>query len=300
MEIGIVGIGKIGSGLMRRLQHAGHTVVAYDQNEANQTAITDAGATPATSLADLTTKLSPSRIVWLMIPAGKPVVSSVQELSQLLDAGDIVIDGGNSRFQDSQAHAGTLAKRDITFVDVGVSGGVAGETEGYALMAGGEVSVIKKLQPIFTALSAPRAFAHVGPVGAGHFVKMVHNAVEYGMMQAIAEGFDLLKSGPYQEIDVAAVGELWSHGTIVRSYLMELAARALARDQDLSGIASYVEDSGEGRWSVEAAVAHGVPFMVNTAALYARFNSRQPNSFAYKLLAALRQEFGGHAIKEEK
>lgn len=298
MEIGLVGVGKMGGGIMRRLGKAGHRVVASDPLAAQAT-ITAAGAEVAATLAELVKALPAPRIVWLMIPA-EAVTSAMNELLPLLSAGDIVVDGGNSYFKDSVQRATQATAHDIHFVDVGVSGGVAGEEIGYALMAGGETAAIKTLQPIFAALAAPDAFLHAGPVGAGHFVKMVHNAIEYGMMQAIAEGFDLLKQGPYSKLELAEIASLWSHGTIVRSFLMELATRALTKDGELSEIAAHVDDSGEGRWSVTTAIQHAVPFWVNTAALYSRFDSRQPDSFAAKLVAALRKEFGGHAVKKRK
>lgn len=297
MQIGLVGVGKMGAGIMRRLRVAGHGVVVYDP-AADGAAVASAGATMVADLPVLLKKLATPRIVWLMIPS-TAVSAAMQELLPLLSAGDMIVDGGNSYFKDSLKHAALAQEKGVTFVDVGVSGGVAGEKVGYALMAGGSNEAMNKLQPIFAALQAPNAFLHAGPVGAGHFVKMVHNAVEYGMMQAIGEGFDLLKRGPFEALDVAKIAELWSHGTIVRSFLMELAASALKKDGELSQIAAYVDDSGEGRWSAATAIEHAIPFFVNTAALYTRFDSRQPDSFAIKLIAALRQEFGGHSVKQK-
>ncbi len=277
----------MGGGLLRRWRAGGHTVTVFDPAP---------GVESVASLEALVHSLPSPRYLWLMVPAEK-VSDIISKLTHQLDSGDVVIDGGNSNYKDSQRHAQKLVKRGIRFVDVGVSGGVAGEERGYALMVGGEASDIAGLSNIFSALEAPGATAHVGPAGAGHFVKMVHNAIEYGMMQAIGEGFDLLKNGPIPNLDVAQVATLWSHGTIVRSFLMELAARALVSDSNLSDIASYVDDSGEGRWATEAAVESAVPFWVNTAALYARFDSRQSDLFSAKLIAALRREFGGHAVK---
>lgn len=298
MTLGLVGVGKMGGGIMRRLQAAGHQVVVYDP-AADEAVVKKAGASKADDLAALAKSVTAPRIIWLMIPA-PAVGETLQQLLPLLSAGDIIIDGGNSYFKDSQARAALCAEHQVQFVDAGVSGGVAGEERGYALMVGGEAKTLATLQPIFDALCAPNAYLHAGPQGSGHFVKMVHNAIEYGMMQAMAEGFDLLKNGPFKDLDVANVATLWSHGTIVRSFLMELAASALHKDGNLDQLAAYVEDSGEGRWSAATAIEHAVPFWVNTAALYARFDSRQPDSYALKLVAALRQEFGGHNVKKVK
>ncbi len=299
MTIGLVGLGKMGAGMTRRWLTAGHAVVAFDVNQAARQAAAADGARVVESLSELVNTVSAPRLVWLMIPAPH-VKATIKELTQLLDAGDTLIDGGNSYYKDSVAHAALLEKRGIHFIDVGVSGGIVGEQTGYALMIGGAAGVVKDLQDILVPLAAPDAHVHVGPSGAGHYVKMVHNAIEYGMMQAIGEGFDLLKSGPFNDVRVAQIARLWSHGTIVRSFLMELAASALAHEEDLSSIAPYVDESGEGRWSVQTAVEHAVPFWVNTAALYARFDSRQTDSFSAKLIAALRKEFGGHSVKKRK
>lgn len=295
MQVGLLGVGKMGGGLLRRWRQAGHQVVAYDPNLDTAAIITAAGGTVAPSIEALVQQLETPRVMWLMLPAGAAVTATIKALEQQLEPRDTVIDGGNSYFQQSQINAGRLAKRNIRFIDVGV----AGEHVGFALMVGGGEADVAAVQPLFTALAAPDAFAHVGPVGAGHYVKMVHNAVEYGMMQAIGEGFDLLKNGSYADLELPKIAQLWSHGTIVRSFLMELAAKALEKDADLSEIAGYVEDNGEGRWSVKEAVDNAVPFAVNTAALYARFSSRLPDAFSAKLIAALRQEFGGHAIKKK-
>lgn len=297
MQIGLIGTGKMGAGIMRRLVTAGHEVVAYDPAAARKN-IRSSGGIPVNSLKQLVAALNPPRTIWLMIPAAAVETTFATLLTQLA-AKDCIVDGGNSYFKDSQDRAARAKQQRLQFIDVGVSGGVAGEERGYALMAGGSSSAIKKLQPIFAALAAPEAYLHTGEAGSGHFVKMVHNAIEYGMMQAIAEGFDLLQGGPVA-IAPAAVAQLWSHGTIIRSFLMELAAKALARDEKLSAIAAYVEDNGEGRWATTTAVEQAVPFTVNTAALYARFDSRQPDAFAAKLVAALRQEFGGHTVKKKK
>lgn len=299
MEVGLIGAGKIGSGLMRRWRAAGHDVLVFDKEENTRAVAEEAGAKFAVSLSDLVHEMEAPRLIWVMIPAGRAVEEVTIELAQLLDADDVIVDGGNSYFKDSVKRAERLSKRGIGFIDVGTSGGVGGEKTGYAFMVGGEDRYVERLKPLLEAGSLPDGYAHVGPVGSGHFVKMVHNAIEYGVMQAMGEGFDLLKHGPFSDIDAAQVANLWSHGTIVRSFLMELAARALEENSDLAGIAGYVEDSGEGRWSVQTAVENAVPFWVNTAALYARFNSRQTDTFSAKLVAALRKEFGGHAVKKE-
>ncbi|MCH8748306.1 decarboxylating 6-phosphogluconate dehydrogenase [Patescibacteria group bacterium] len=298
MTIGLIGVGKMGAGLLRRWLKAGLEVYAYDQNAEAAAVVESAGGTFESSLESLIAQLNAPRVIWLMIPAGEAVRDTIGAVGKELAAGDTVIDGGNSHFGDAQRHGATLAKRDIRFVDVGVSGGLAGEVKGYALMVGGAKAQVEPLTEVFEALAAPGAYAHVGPVGAGHYVKMVHNAVEYGMMQAIGEGFHLLKDGSYPDLDLAQISELWSQGTIVRSFLMELAAQALRRDGQLSDIEAYVEDNGEGRWSVKEAVDQAVPFWTNTAALYARFDSRQAEPFSAKLIAALRKEFGGHEVKK--
>lgn len=300
MEIGLVGLGKMGKGLVTRWQKAGHTVIAFDVEESARSAAQALGVQVVATLEELVASLVSPRVLWLMIPAGEPVTQAMEQLANRLDPGDTVLDGGNTHYKESERHALKMGKRGIHFLDVGVSGGVRGEETGYALMVGGADNDVAAIKPLLTALQGPDALAHVGPAGAGHFVKMVHNAVEYGMMQAIAEGFDLLKNGPYTDLEVPAIAELWSHGTIVRSFLMELAAQALRKNPELAHIKGYVNDSGEGRWATEAAVAHAVPFWVNSAALYARFASRQDDSFANQLVAALRQEFGGHEIKPKE
>lgn len=299
MEVGLIGVGKIGVGLMRRWRAAGHNVVVFDKDPSTKGVVEAAGAKMVASLSDLVHELEAPRLIWLMLPAGAAVEEVTIELARLLDANDVMVDGGNSYFKDSMKRSERLSKRGIGFMDVGTSGGVEGEQVGYAFMVGGEGRYVDRLRPLLEAGSLTDGYAHVGSVGAGHFVKMVHNAMEYGIMQAMGEGFDLLKHGPFNDIDAAQVANLWSHGTIIRSFLMELAARALKENDDLAGVAGYVEDSGEGRWSVQTAVENAVPFCVNTAALYARFNSRQTDTFSAKLVAALRKEFGGHAIKKE-
>jgi 6-phosphogluconate dehydrogenase len=288
VKVGMVGLGRMGSGMTERLRQAGHVVQTYDPNVESS----------AGSLAELATQLEPPRHVWLMIPAGEITEHAFQELVGVLEPGDAIVDGGNSNFRDSQRRAAEARAKDVYFLDVGVSGGIWGLREGFALMAGGETEPVERLGPIFEALAPEGGFAHVGPSGAGHFVKMVHNGVEYGLMQAYAEGFELLQVSEF-DLDLAGVAELWRHGSVVRSWLLDLLARALQEDPGLEGIAGYVEDSGEGRWTVEQAIETAVPLHVITAALYARFASRQDESFAAKVNAALRNQFGGHAIKRD-
>jgi 6-phosphogluconate dehydrogenase len=286
MKLGMVGLGRMGAGMTERLEQAGHEVMTYDPNVDST----------AGSLGELVQQLEPPRHVWLMIPAGEITENAFRELLGLLERNDAIVDGGNSNFRDSQRRAGDAAERGIYFLDVGVSGGIWGLREGFALMAGGDPEPIGRLATIFEALAPKGGFAHVGPSGAGHFVKMVHNGVEYGLMQAYAEGFDLMQASEF-DLDLAGVAELWRHGSVVRSWLLDLLARALEEDPSLEGIRGYVEDSGEGRWTVEEAINSAVPLHVITAALYARFASRQDESFAAKVNAALRNQFGGHAVR---
>jgi len=288
VQLGMVGLGRMGSGMTERLGQAGHDVKTYDP---------DVESTAA-SLAELAQQLDSPRHVWMMVPAGDITQSTFQELLGILDAGDTIVDGGNSNFRDSQRRAAEGAERGVHFLDVGVSGGIWGLREGFALMAGGDPEPIGRLQPVFEALAPEGGYAHVGPSGAGHFVKMVHNGVEYGLMQAYAEGFDLMQASEF-DLDLPAVAEMWRHGSVVRSWLLDLLAQALAEDPALEGIRGYVEDSGEGRWTVEQAIDTAVPLHVITASLYARFASRQDESFAAKVNAALREQFGGHAVKRD-
>ena len=288
MKLGMVGLGRMGSGMMERLRQAGHEVQTYDPKVEST----------AGSLEELVSQLEPPRHVWLMIPAGEITEQAVDELLGILQAGDAIVDGGNSNFRDSQRRAAEARAKEVYFLDVGVSGGIWGLREGFALMAGGDSEPIERLGPIFAALAPEGGFAHVGPSGAGHFVKMVHNGVEYGLMQAYAEGFELMQASEF-ELDLAAVAELWRHGSVVRSWLLDLLGRALEEDPGLEGIRGYVEDSGEGRWTVEQAIETAVPLHVITAALYARFASRQDESFAAKVNAALRNQFGGHAVRHD-
>jgi 6-phosphogluconate dehydrogenase len=289
MKLAIVGLGKMGANMAERLRRAGHVVVGYDR---------DPDKADVGSLEEGVTALDdePRRVVWVMVPAGTPTDSTIDELSDLLSQGDLVVDGGNSNFHDSKRHAELLAQRGIGFVDAGVSGGVWGLEEGYCIMAGGGDEDIEHLRPIFEALVADDGFAHVGPVGAGHFVKMVHNGVEYALMQAYAEGYELLTAVD-MDVDVPGSLDVWRHGSVVRSWLLDLLVDGLAKDPGLSSVRGYAEDSGEGRWTVEEAIANAVPVPTISAALFARFVSRQDDSPAMKAIATLRNQFGGHDVR---
>ena len=300
MRIGMVGLGRMGASMTVRLVKGGHEVVAYDVNpEAVESAVGE-GATGASSLADLAGKLDSPRAVWVMVPAGDITQSTIDALSELLDAGDVIVDGGNSRYSDTLVRAAALADKSIALVDSGTSGGIWGLKEGYCLMVGGSDDAIARLQPIFATLAPPDGFAHVGPAGSGHFVKMVHNGIEYGLMQAYGEGFELLHKNGEFELDLAQIAEVWRHGSVVRSWLLDLAAAALQKNENLEGISDYVDDSGEGRWTLDTAIAQGVPMPSLALALFTRFASRQDELFAGKLIAALRNEFGGHALHAEE
>jgi 6-phosphogluconate dehydrogenase len=288
MQLGMVGLGRMGSGMTERLRQAGHDVKTYDPNVEST----------AASLAELAQQLDPPRHVWLMIPAGEVTENAFRELLGILEQGDAIVDGGNSNFRDSQRRAAEAVERGIHFLDAGVSGGIWGLREGFALMVGGDPDPVGRLRPIFEALAPDGGFGHVGPSGAGHFVKMVHNGIEYGLMQSYAEGFELMSASEFQ-LDLGAVAELWRHGSVVRSWLLALLARAFEQNPKLDGIRGYVDDSGEGRWTVDEAVRTAVPLPAITAALYARFASRQEESFAAKVNAALREQFGGHAVKRD-
>ena len=294
MQLGLVGLGRMGFNMRERLRAAGHEVVGYDRN---------AEVTDAASVAEMVGKLSGPRVVWIMVPHGDPTRQTVEELSGLLSAGDLVIEGGNSKFTDDQANAALLAEHGIKYLDVGVSGGVWGAKNGYGLMAGGDAEDVERAMPIFDALrpEGPRdeGFAHAGPVGAGHYAKMVHNGIEYGLMQAYAEGFELLAASDVVT-DVPATIKAWSKGTVVRSWLLDLLVNALEEDPELTELRGYVQDSGEGRWTIEEAINNAVPAPVMTAALYARFASRQEDSPAMKAVAALRNQFGGHAVQKSE
>ncbi len=299
MEIAMVGLGKMGANMARRLLQGGHRVVVTDRNaEAIETAKTD-GAVPASTLEELVTRLEAPRAVWVMVPAGGPTQSVVNGLAELLAAGDVIIDGGNSNYRDTQRRAVALAELGIHFVDVGTSGGVWGLKEGYSLMAGGSAEAIAHIRPALETLAPDpnRGWGHVGPSGAGHFVKMVHNGIEYGLMQAYAEGFEIMRAKEEFGLDLHQIAEIWRFGSVVRSWLLDLTAGALAEDQELSDIKGWVADSGEGRWTVFDSINLDVPAPVITLALQMRFVSRQDESYSAKLLAAMRNQFGGHAVK---
>jgi 6-phosphogluconate dehydrogenase len=297
MNLGFVGLGKMGLNMVTRLTRGDHHVVAYDRSADAVAQAANAGATGVSSLDALVGGLSGTRIVWLMVPSGAPTETTVSALADRLSSGDIIVDGGNTNFHDDVSRAERLATKGIAYVDAGTSGGIWGLEEGYCLMVGGDPDVCRKLEPIFLTLAPPGGYLRVGGHGAGHYVKMIHNGIEYGLMQAYAEGFDLLHASPYQ-IDAARVADLWMHGSVVRSWLLQLAARALAEDNTLAGLKAYVEDSGEGRWTVQEAIERGVPLPVITAALYTRFRSREDNPFGERLLAALRHQFGGHSVQK--
>jgi 6-phosphogluconate dehydrogenase len=320
MRIGMVGLGRMGGNLARRLMRRGHGVVVWDRDPAAIATLAGEGATPAQDLAGLVAALEPPRAVWVMLPAGEATEAALAELAGLLERGDTAIDGGNANWKDSVRRGQDYAARGLSFLDIGTSGGVWGLERGYCLMIGGPAEAVKLLDPLFAALAPgvgelprtpnrdgrdprpERGYVHAGPNGAGHFVKMVHNAIEYGMMQAMAEGFELMRQAGSEslpeaqrfDLDLADVSEAWRRGSVVASWLLDLTAMALAKDGDLSGFSGRVGDSGEGRWALQAAIETAVPAHVLSAALYARFRSRQESSFADRTLSAMRQAFGGH------
>ncbi len=296
MQIGFVGLGKMGGFMVERLLGDGHEVVAFNRSPEPVARVVAKGGRGAASLAELVAALSPPRAIWLMVPAGDTVTKMIDALAPMLAPRDILIDGGNSWYKDSALRAAALAARSLRFADCGTSGGVWGLRNGYCLMVGAEPETFKHLEPVFKSLAPPDGYAHVGKPGAGHLVKMVHNGIEYGMMQAYAEGFDILKASPYG-LDLAGIARLWNQGSVVRSWLLELAQRALEEDPGLAKIQGFVSDSGEGRWTIQEAIDRDVPAPVITLSLFERFHSRRPESFAAKLLAALRNQFGGHAVK---
>jgi 6-phosphogluconate dehydrogenase len=288
MQLGLVGLGRMGGNMRERLRAAGHEVVGFDHNP---------DISDASSLAEMVQKLAAPRVVWTMVPAGSITESTIDELSDLLSEGDIIIDGGNSKFTDDRPRAERLAPKGIGYMDCGVSGGIWGSQNGYALMVGGSAEDVAKTMPIFEALKpeGPYGFVHAGPVGAGHYTKMVHNGIEYGMMQALAEGWELLEASEYVE-NVPGAIKSWREGSVVKSWLLDLLDRALDGDPELGKLKGYAEDTGEGRWTVDEAVRLAVPLHVIAASLFTRFESRQPDSPAMKAVAALRQQFGGHAV----
>jgi len=289
MKLAMVGLGRMGGNMTKRLERDGHEVATYSRS----------GGGTASSLEELVQQLEPRRAVWLMIPAGDPTEQAMSQLLDLLEPGDVIVDGGNSNFRDSQRRAGLAQERGLGYVDAGVSGGVWGLENGYCLMVGGDSEHVTYLEPAFRTLAPEDGYAHVGPSGAGHFVKMVHNGIEYGLMQAYAEGFDIMRASEF-ELDLREIAGIWRYGSVVRSWLLELLYNAFEQEgNDLEKIAGYVEDSGEGRWTVFEAINESVPAPVIASSLFARFASRQDESFAAKINAALRKQFGGHAVKAE-
>ncbi len=299
MQLAMIGLGKMGGNMTERLLRGGHSVVAYDRSTEAVQKYAKLGATDSQSLADAVKKLTAPRIVWIMVPAGGPVDDTIAELQPTLGEGDIIIDGGNSNFHDTIRRAKALAARGISFIDSGTSGGIWGLENGYCLMVGGEKRAVLRCEPIFKALAPPNGFAHVGPSGAGHYVKMIHNGIEYGLLQAYAEGYEILEaSKDFPDFDLHAIAGLWQQGSVVRSWLNELAVRAFEKDPDLDRIKGWVADSGEGRWTVQEAIDLDVPAPVIMLSLLTRFRSRQQDSFSAKVIAALRNEFGGHAVQK--
>jgi 6-phosphogluconate dehydrogenase len=299
MRIGFVGLGRMGANMVRRLLRNGHEVVAYNRTAERTREIAGEGATPASSLEELVAKLETPRAVWVMVPAGDATEAQIHDLMNLLDPGDTIVDGGNTNFHDDVRRHAMLAERGIRYVDAGVSGGIWGLSIGFCLMVGGEADAVGPLEPIFRSLAPADGYLHVGGPGSGHYVKMVHNGIEYGLMQAYAEGFEIMHASDYT-LDLGAISGLWNHGSVVRSWLLELAERAFAANgQELDHLQGWVADSGEGRWTVQEAMDHDVPAPVITLSLQTRFRSRQDDSYAARVLAALRNEFGGHAVKTE-
>ena len=291
MKIGMVGLGRMGANMAERLRRAGHEAIGFDRNPATS---------EVASLDELVERLDRPRTIWAMVPAGDPTEETIRSLAELLDEGDLVVDGGNSYFRDSLRRADELGGRGILFCDAGVSGGIWGLAEGYCLMVGGNDEAIERLEPALIALAQEGGYAHVGPSGAGHFVKMVHNGIEYALLQGYGEGFQLLEaSAEFPDLDLTQIAEVWRHGSVVRSWLLDLAGLALEQDPGLEAIRGFVEDSGEGRWTVNEAVRSGVPVPAIADALFARFDSRDDDPFAMKLIAALRQQFGGHGVVKE-
>lgn len=298
MKVGFVGLGRMGANMVKRLLRDKHEIVGFDPNENTRQEVEEHGAQTAISLEELVKKLEPPRIVWVMVPAGKITESTIEALYELLEKDDIVIDGGNSFYKDSLRHAETLNKKNIYFLDAGTSGGIWGLKVGYCLMVGGDEDIFKKVEPIFKTLAPENGYAYMGPSGSGHFVKMVHNGIEYAMLQAYAEGFEIMAAKKNFSLDLSRISNLWNHGSVIRSWLLELAESAFQKDPNLEAIKGYVEDSGEGRWTVAEAISEDVPAPTITLSLLERFRSRQPESFSAKVIAALRNEFGGHAVKK--
>lgn len=297
MEIAVIGLGRMGGNMVRRLLQGGHRVVAWDRDAGAVDKLVKEGAVGASSLADVVSKLSGPRAVWVMVPAGAPTENTINELAGLMSANDIIIDGGNSNYKDSIRRSKELAEKKLRFLDAGTSGGIWGLEVGYCLMVGGDKSAYEQILPALTTLAPKDGLDYFGTAGAGHYCKMVHNGIEYAMMQSYAEGFELLKECEYK-YDLKKVTHVWNHGSVVRSWLCELAERAFDKDPQLSGLKAYVDDSGEGRWTVDEGIRLGVSLPTIALSLFARFASREENAFSLRVLAALRNEFGGHAVKK--
>ncbi len=302
MELGMIGLGRMGSNMTRRLLAGGLRVVVYDSVKAAVETLMAPGAIGSSSITDLVEKLAQPRAVWLMVPSGEPTDSTVNTLTEILSPGDTVIDGGNSYYKDSMHRAMVLAQKGVAFLDAGVSGGIWGLEEGYSLMIGGEKSVFRRMEPVFQTLapSPQQGYGYVGPSGAGHFVKMVHNGIEYGLMQAYAEGFELMQAKQEFDLDLHQIAEIWRSGSVVRSWLLDLTAASLEEDPKLESIQAYIEDSGEGRWTVQESIELAIPIPIIAHSLQARFRSRQSQPFGARLLAALRRQFGGHPVQRRQ
>ena len=299
MDIGMIGLGRMGGDMARRLMRGGHRVVVYDSQPEAVQALVDEGADGASSIEELAGQLPSLRVVWVMVPSGEPTESTIDALADALSPEDVIIDGGNSNYKDSVRRAASLAERGLFFMDAGTSGGIWGLEEGYSIMVGGDPEVFRRLEPVFQTLApgSDRGYGRVGPAGSGHFVKMVHNGIEYGLMQAYAEGFELMRAKEEFGLDLAQIAGVWRYGSVVRSWLLDLTAAALDEDPALETIQAYVEDSGEGRWTVQESVDLNVPTPVISLSLQARFRSRQEQPFGARLLAAMRNQFGGHAVR---
>jgi len=298
MQIGMVGLGKMGANMTTRLIKGGHAVVVYDRSADAVAQAASGGATSSTGLRDLCGKLGSPKVVWIMVPSGKPTDDTIDELCAILSKGDVIVDGGNTNWKDGIAAYERCKVKGVSLVDAGTSGGIWGLKEGYCLMVGGDDAAVATCEPIFKTLAPPNGYAHVGPAGAGHFSKMVHNGIEYGLMEAYGEGFEILETSPF-DFDLEQVAGIWRYGSVVRSWLLELAVLAFEADPGLKDIRGYVDDTGEGRWTVQAAIDQNVPAPVITLSLMQRFVSRQEESFSAKVIAALRNQFGGHAVKTE-
>jgi len=298
MKIGFVGLGKMGGRMVERLMNEGHAIVAYDPIEAALKEAEMKGAIPVCSFEELVERLETPRAVWIMVPSGGPTEETIASLSSLMEAGDLIIDGGNSFYKDSMKRAQELGNRGIAFLDAGTSGGVWGLEIGYCLMVGGEKEAFKQVEPVFKTLAPEEGYARVGPSGAGHFVKMIHNGIEYALLQGYAEGFEIMNAKEELKLDLAKISHLWNQGSVVRSWLLELAENAFKKNPRLESIKGHVQDSGEGRWAVAEAIEKDVPAPVITLSLLERFRSRQEESFSAKVIAALRDEFGGHGVKK--